>query len=183
MGFEATNYIGFLHLLLPMPQEQTWQTAESQEEFITDIVEGALREVEDDNAISNIFQGTKYENKLSESYEPKSTYGNPLEDLRHNSIEDKPVPPGTVDYLKKSDTIYMGVARAVRSGVEKMMDQTGRNLNDYEPLSDYEPTMLLDNIIGIIKEIARRIQIQPWANQTDAIFFNDPVYIRSEVQS
>jgi hypothetical protein len=160
-----------------MPQERTWQTAESQEEFITDIVEGALREIEDDNEISNTFQGTEYEGKLSEVYEPKSMYGNPLEDMRHNSIEDKPVPAGTVDYLKKGDTVYKGVATATRSGIEKMMDDTGRDLDDYEPIR------LLEHIIGIIWEIASRIEIQLWSNETDAIFFNDPVYIRSEVRS
>lgn len=156
-----------------MSQERTWQTAKSEEEFIDDIVEGALHEIENDNDISNRFQQTKYENELSESYDPKGRYGNPLVNMSHNSIEDKPVPPGTSDHLKKADTLYEGVATATKSGIEKMSHDDDRNL------SDYGTDILFQHIVGMMEEIARRIQIQPWANQTDAIFFNNPIYITS----
>jgi hypothetical protein len=74
-----------------MSQEQGWKTAESEEEFTTDIVEGALRELESDNEISNILQEAEYKNGLSEAYNPESRrYHNPLVHMRTNSLEDKP---------------------------------------------------------------------------------------------
>ena len=54
-----------------MSEEQGWKTAESEEEFVTDIVEGALRELENDNEI-NTLQEAEYKNGLSEVYNPKS---------------------------------------------------------------------------------------------------------------
>jgi hypothetical protein len=155
-----------------MSQERTWQTAESEEEFITDIVEGALREIGDDNEISNVFQGTEYENGLSEAYDPKARYANPLVDIKHNSLEDKPVPAATADQLKKADTIYDGVATATKSGVKKSIDDDGKNLNDYRP------DIIFQRIAGIMEEIAIRIKIRPWG-QNDTVFFEDPVYITS----
>lgn len=156
-----------------MPQEQTWKTAESEEEFITDIVEGALREIENDNDISNTLQEAEYKNGLSEVYNPKSRYGNPLAHMKANSLEDKPVPAGTANHLKKADTVYEGVATAAKSGLKRLSDYDGVNLEDYEA------DRLLREIIGIMQEIAYRMETQPWANQTDAVFFNDPVYITS----
>ncbi len=161
-----------------MSKEQGWRTAESEEEFITDIVEGALRELENDNEISNILQEAEYKNGLSEAYNPESRlYYNPLDNMRVNSLEDKPVPAGTADYLKKADTVYNGVAAAAKSGIKRVI----KSMSGYDgvKLEDYESDNLLEEIIGIMEEIASRMETQPWANQTDAVFFNDPVYVTS----
>jgi len=152
--------------------DPSWRTAGSQEEFIHDIIEGSLKVLENDSDLSGVFEESEYED-LAGSYDRDGLYGNPLTNLKFYSLEDKPVPENTVECLKQTDNLYEGVAKATKSAVEKMATKTGK------PISEFEPSSLFNHIVGILMTTADHFNIKPWANETDAIFFNDPTYITS----
>lgn len=157
-----------------MTEDRTWQSAlsESKEEFIHNITRGAIQELENDNKIGNIFDGTEYEN-MSGSYESNRPYGNPLDDVTHTAVEDKRVPKRTVECLKHSDSLYKGVAMATRAGLDQM-----EQVEDTKPLSEYSPQRAFSLLVGIAKTVAGYIEIDR-RGETYAIFFNDPTYITS----
>ncbi|WP_157969449.1 hypothetical protein [Haloplanus rubicundus] len=155
-----------------MANSQSWRTAESREEFIHDLTEGALHILENDYDFAGIFEGTEYKN-LSDLYDRSALYGNPLTDITHTSLEDKPVPKNTVEYLKQEDTLYAGVAKATKSGVKQMATKVDQSI------SEFGPERLFQYMAGIARTISDHIEVKPWMNKTDAIFFNDPTYITS----
>jgi cellulose synthase/poly-beta-1,6-N-acetylglucosamine synthase-like glycosyltransferase len=151
---------------------QSWRAAESREEFIHDLTEGALHILENDYEFAGIFEGTEYKNLL-DSYDRNDLYGNPLTDITHTSLKDKPVLKNTVEYLKQEDTLYAGVAKATKSGVKQMATKVDQSIGEFGP------ERLFQYMAGIARTIADHVEIKPWMSKTDAIFFNDPTYITS----
>ena len=154
-----------------MSQSQTWRSAESQDALIHDLTKGALRELGGDEELTEIYGQSEYMEELTGKYSRERVYGNPFDDFTVFSHKNKPTPAETVQHLESADTLYEGIAKAAKTGLNELGEEIGSSLNDL----DSETITLY--LIGIAKVIASHIELRFGADDSVAVFFNDPRYV------
>jgi hypothetical protein len=149
-----------------MSEKPSWVTAATYEEWIDNVVEGAIEEFEYPESLSEFYEGTKYEDGfIGVVYDPNKLYGNPYDSAHHFPEEDG-IPEDMGRLLRESDSIYSAVAQAAGLSIERVIEK---------PDTSVGPDEMTEFVIGIMGEIASRLQVKQVSDQSAYVVFNEPI--------
>lgn len=148
-----------------MSQKPSWVTVDTYEEWIDDIIQGAIEEFKYPESLSEFYQGTEYENGFIDVYDPNTLYGNPYHDAHHFPEEDG-IPEHVGRLLRESNSVYSAVAQAAAHSIEQVVEK---------PDISVEPDQMTEFIVGIMGEIASRLQLRQVSDQSAYVVFNEPI--------
>lgn len=148
-----------------MSEKPSWVTADTYKEWIDDVVEGAIEEFEYPESLSEFYEGTEYEDGFIDVYDPNKLYSNPYHDVHHFPEEDG-IPEDMGRLLRESDSIYSAVAQAAGLSIERVVKK---------PDTSVGPDEMTEFVIGIMTEIASRLQVRQVSDQSAYVVFNKPV--------
>lgn len=158
-----------------MSQNKPWYKADSESEKVEIITEGVLQELDDSIELSDLYSRADEIDNIQDEFNPDDNfYPSPFTSMRHFDVEDKPVPADSARLIEQSETLFIGIARAVKAGLEKLEAQSSTM-----PLDEISPDRLVKHIIGLTGSLAVRIERKPWSDEMDGVFFDDPVYIET----
>jgi hypothetical protein len=150
-----------------MSEKPSWVTADTYEEWIDNVVEGAIEEFEYPESLSEFYEGTKYEDGfIGVVYDPNKLYGNPYDSAHHFPEEDC-VPESMGRLLRESDSIYFAVALAAGLSIEKVVKKPDIVIRSPDRMTRF--------VIGIMGEIASRLQVKQVSDQSAYVVFNEPI--------
>lgn len=121
--------------------------------------------------MSEIYSRADEIDNIEDEYDRNRPYGTPYTDSTAFDIEDKPIPSESASLIQQSETLYIGIARAAKAGMEEL-EKRSRPV-----LDEYDPDLFVQFLAGITKSLAARIERRPWSNERDGVFFNDPIFI------
>jgi hypothetical protein len=149
-----------------MSEKPSWVTADTYEEWMDDIVEGAIEEFEYPESLSEFYEGTEYEDGFIDVYNSNQLYGNPYHDADHFPEEDC-VPESMGRLLRESDSIYFAVALAAGLSIEKVVKKPDIVIRSPDRMTRF--------VIGIMGEIASRLQVRQVSDQSAYVVLNEPI--------
>jgi hypothetical protein len=148
-----------------MSEKPSWVTADTYKEWIHDVVEGAIEEFEYPESLSEFYEGTEYEDGFIDVYDPNKLYANPYDNSWHFPEEDG-IPDDMGRLLREYDSIYSAVAQAAGLSIERVVKM---------PNISVEPDEMTEFVIGIMENIASRLQVRQVSGQSAYVVFNKPI--------
>jgi hypothetical protein len=132
-----------------MAKKPPWIIADTYNERIDDIVKGSVEEFEYSESLSEFYKGSDYEDGFIDVYDPNKLYGNPYDS--YHFPETDGIPEDMCRLLRESDSIYSAVAQAAALSIKQVVDS---------PEISVAPDKMTEFIIGIMTEIASRLQVR-----------------------
>lgn len=149
-----------------MSEKPSWVTADTYKEWIDDVVEGAIEEFEYPESLSEFYEGTEYEDGFIDVYNPNQHYGNPYHAVRHFPEEDC-IPEAMGRLLRESDSMYSAVAQAAGLSIENVIKKPDSVIQSPDRMTNF--------VIGIMTEIASRLQVKQVSDQSAYVVLNEPI--------